>query len=182
MKTKLGFARAVEQRAPNAEQHPRGLKMLLVRSMFAGNPPRLVVRCEGAEQPVRFVVGTRGKVDLVYVAAVAAIPDKQAPQPIDRDGTVVCISELVDEFAAHGVDDVDPAISKVADEQIACELPKAGRCERQTPWGVEPAAGRQSLEQVAIGIEDINVAIPRACHIVLTVGVLLGVGHVEFAS
>src|SRR5512135_2105765 len=122
----------------HAEQHPRLAGMLLVRSMLAGRSARLVVRREGAEQAVRFVVGACRKVDLVYIATIAAVPNNQPPKPVNRNGAVIGISELGEEIAGDWIDHVNPAISEVADQQVACEHPKARRRNRQSPWRVEP--------------------------------------------
>jgi hypothetical protein len=54
-------------------RHIRGTRWMLPRRVW------LAVRPQRAEQTIRFVVGTGRKVDFVRVAAVAAVPDNQAP-------------------------------------------------------------------------------------------------------
>src|SRR5207247_2284089 len=75
---------------------------------------------------------------------------------------------------------VDRAVAEIADEERVVEVaePLEGR-PGHAPGRVELSAAGKALEQMPGGVEDVDESISRAGDVVLLVGVLLGVGHVE---
>ena len=80
------------------------------------------------------------------------------------------------------VERVDVAIAKISDEQIAAELPKVSRGNGQPPWRIEPSSRGHSTEQIAVRVECVDEPVPYTRDVVMLVGVLERVGHVDRAA
>ena len=144
-------------------------------------------RRQRAEQAVRLVVEAGGEVHRVGVAAAAAVADLQRPQPVDLDGLAVGVVQVAQGGAGRGVEGVDAAVAEVAHQQVAAEGPEARRRQRQAPRRVERAARDQALlpagqARRAVQVEHVDEAVALAGHVVVLVGVLLGVGDIDLAA
>src|SRR5713226_7854367 len=106
------------------------------------------VRREAAEEAVGLIVWTGGEVDLVGVAAIAAVADPEGPQPVDDNRLPVGTAQLVEELTSRGIEHVDVTIAEIADQYIAGELAKTGRSQRHAPRRIELPVLGESREHV----------------------------------
>src|SRR5262249_5648573 len=108
----------------------------------------------------------------------------QAPEAVDDDRLARRSGELSVELppTPRGTERVDPAISEVADEQVAGEVPKAGRRHRNAPRRVKRALGRDALQQIAVRVKDVDEAVAAAGDVIVLVGVLQGKRHDQVAA
>src|SRR4029077_11838043 len=71
---------------------------------------------------------------------------------------------------------IDPAVAEIADQELVAVPPEVTRRQGDGPWGVERPPRRDSPEQVAAGVEDVDEAAAPARDVVVLFGVLLGIG------
>src|SRR6266513_2190841 len=72
-----------------------------------------------AEQPVGFVVGSRGEEERVGRSRGPAHPELEGPQPVDHDRIAVLIVERAVDAARCGhPEGVDLAVAEVPDEEV----------------------------------------------------------------
>src|SRR5437762_12625412 len=105
---------------------------------------RLFVEAGGEEQRVpRAGIGAAGA-------------ERDRPEPIDGEGTVVRAAQLVNELPAYRVDHIDPSVSKVANQQFVREAPEIGRSDGHAPRRIQPPPGRGTPNEGAVGVEDVD--------------------------
>src|SRR5689334_2797287 len=75
----------------------------------------------------------------------------------------------------------DPAVTEIADQNVAAEGAEVERSPRDSPWRVEVAARGEAADQMPVRIEDINEAVARPRDVVVLIRVLQGIGHDEVA-
>jgi hypothetical protein len=73
-----------------------------------------LLRVEAAEQTVAFPVRSGGEIERVDGAAVATVPEPDAPESIDDDGPAVRRAHLIDKCSGHRIVGVDAAVAEVA--------------------------------------------------------------------
>src|SRR5438105_1711936 len=112
------------------------------------------------KQPVVFhgasVRNAGGEIDVLFVAAAAAIAEGQPPQSWDVDWVPSNVLQGPNEIASGGVESIDATVAEVADQKVVPEWPKARRRQRQAPRGVQCAPGNEPPDQAAIQIEYIH--------------------------
>ena len=124
----------------------------------------------------------RREVEGMGVAGSAAVAEGQAPETLDRKGLAGPILERAEPRAGCRVERIDPAVAEVADEQGPAEAAKTRRGQDDAPGRVERTLGREPLEKLAVGVEDVHVAVAGAGHVIVLCGVLQGIGDVELAA
>ena len=107
--------------------------------------------------------------------------EAQTPQGFDRECSAGRILQRADERSCAGIEGVDMAIAQVADQQIAAEGAEARRRLDHRPRGVQRASGGETLDEVAVHVEDVHQAQAGALRLVVEVG-RLRVRHVELAA
>ena len=123
------------------------------------------------------------KEDVGWPTIEAAIAEPQCPETVNRDPLAIGTSELAVEVEVITLLPIciDTAITKVAHKQIIAEAAEIRRGEDQPPGRVELTVRSHALEEVAVGIEDINEAVALACDVIVLVGILFGIGDIEVA-
>lgn len=134
------------------------------------------------KEAIGFVVQPGGEEEGVGWTGVATVAKAQPPEAIIHDGVAVLVAQLAQEGAGGGVESVDAAIAKVADEQRVAELAEIGRRQRQSPGGVQRLFRCKALDEFPCGAEDIHKAVPWPGDIIMPVFILAGVGDVEVAA
>src|SRR6476469_7631117 len=82
----------------------------------------------------------------------------QAPQPVDLERLAVLVRKRSQLRAGAGIEDIDPAIAEMADQQIAGEGAEAGGSNRQTPGCIQRIVRDQLLHELSVLVEDIDIA------------------------
>ena len=119
---------------------------------------------------------------MLPLVSAAPLPSQTDQRPGIVIGCAGLVAELAEEGAGREVVGVDRAVAEVADEQRVVELAVALQGgPGHPPGGVELALAGEPLEQVPLGVEDVDEAVARAGDVVVLGGVLLGVGDVEVA-
>src|SRR6266566_4757979 len=143
---------------------------------------RLFAGDQRSEQPVGLVVQAGGEEQRVRARTRCRRGKAQSPESVDRDRAAAGTTELALELAAHRVVGVDPAVAEVADEDVAAEGAEGRGRERHRPGRVELASADETLEQIAVGGEDIDEAVTGPRVVVVLAGTLLSEGDVELAA
>src|SRR5262245_16137399 len=99
------------------------------------------------------VARARGEVEKAVVSEQTVIPGRERPEPVDGDRHAVDVAQLADDSTSVGVEDVDPSIPEVADEQIAGVLPEGRRTQGESPGRIESPLGGNPAEEVALRVE-----------------------------
>src|SRR2546425_3784637 len=131
-----------------------------------------------------FVVRARGEVEVVRVARTGPVPEADTPEPVDSERLAVLPAKLalVLELAVLlRLEDVDPAVAEVADEQVTARLAEVGRGHGETPRRIQLPVLRHACEQRTTGPVLVDNAEPVAVDLVLSVGVLLGIRDEDVA-
>src|SRR6516165_12603426 len=136
-------------------------------------------RGDRTEKTVGLAVGTGCEIKRVG-ARFRATAEGQGPQTVDGDPLAVRVPELAQEIPV-GVEHVDPAVTEIADEDVAAEPAKGLGCPCDAPGRVQSTARGEAPEQMAFGVEDIDKAAALAGVVVVLCRVLLGVGHEQIA-
>ena len=68
-------------------------------------------------------------------------------------------------------------IAKVANEDIMTKLPEIGRGDGYSPGKIQLAVRNQAFDEIAVRVENIDEAMPQACHAVLPC-----IQHVELTA
>src|SRR5438105_11008479 len=82
--------------------------------------------------------------------------------------------------ARRWIESVNPAIAKIADQEVAPELAESRRRERHAPRGIQRSVRGKTAEQVAVRVELINKSISRARDVIVPVGVLQRVSNIQY--
>src|SRR5262249_24587700 len=106
----------------------------------------------------------------------------ESPDPGDFDWLVVGIADRAKELARVEVECIDRAVAEVADKKRVVEVAEAleGR-PGHPPWRVELALAGEPLQQISIRVENVDKPVSRSRYIILLIGVLLSIGHVQMA-
>src|SRR3954453_13309570 len=144
-----------------------------------GRPP--VFRGDRPEQAVR-LLGGAGAEDQRVLRGERPVPEAEPPQAGERDGLARPPTETSEELPVRAAVGVDRAVAEVADEQRAPEGAEPLRRDDQPPRGVQAAALDQPVAELALGAEDVDVAVAGPGDVVHTARLALRVGHVDRAS
>src|SRR5262249_38762373 len=132
-----------------------------------------------AKQAIGLAVGAGCKIKRFGVGVLAAAQG-QCPQPVDNDRLAVAVSECTPEIPVR-IECIYLPIAEIADEDIAAESTKGERSPRNTPRRIQWSAAREALEQISIGVVDVDEAIARTSYVVVLFRVLEGIGDEEIA-
>ena len=129
------------------------------------------------------IVGTSSKEEGGGWSSSRAIAEPQCPETVNHDPLAVGPPELALEVEVPSLPTVriDAAIPKVAHEQVIAESTKIRRGEDQPPGRNELPVRGHALDEVAVGIEDINETMALACDVILFISVLLRISDIELA-
>src|SRR5689334_4852386 len=75
-----------------------------------------------AEQALRFALDSRGEVQHVRIAAVAAVAEGEAPQSGVGDGVAHVVAKLAEELSRRRIEGTDASVALISDQQRAGEL------------------------------------------------------------
>ena len=123
-----------------------------------------------AEQPIGLVIRTGCKIERVGIR-VSAAAQGQCPQPVDGDRLSLTVPESSAKVAI-GVECIYLPITKITHEDVAAEAAKSEGRARDTPWRIKRSAARKALQQIAIGVIDVDEAVSWASHIIVLCRVL----------
>src|ERR1700724_4609689 len=153
----------------------RHLLLLVCLTLFGGN------RCERAEQAIGLIVRTGGEEQRAGWTSAAIVAETQCPESVDLQGGAVRVQHVAEEAASDRVEGSDRVTAEVTDEDGVAELTEAGRRPDHAPGSVEPVAMLQTLQQVAVTIEDVDEAVTGIAGLdgIVLGRILLGVGDVD---
>src|SRR6266545_3863839 len=164
---------------PSAPSQVRtALPVKVTWGCIAAQPVVSASRADQTDQAVCLVVDAGAEPQTVGAAGVRGA-GLEIPQPVDRDRFVRRVAELPAEVAGVRAEDVDPAVTEVADQQVAGEPSEARRGDGQTPWGVQRAVARDPVCNQPERVKPVNEAKSLPGDLVLAGGVLLGVRNVD---
>src|SRR5205085_3678500 len=137
----------------------------------------LLAHVDLAEEAVGLIVGTGREEQRSGGPVVAALPELERPEAVDRQrlAAVVARLALMGEVPVVLGIGVDLAIAEVPDEEVAREAPERVRRERQAPRSVQLAVLGDAAEEIPGGVVGIDEALALARYLVLGVSVLLRV-------
>src|SRR5438552_3032185 len=112
---------------------------------------------------MQLVLDTGGKVQHVGGAAVFPVPECQRPQAVNGERRACRVLEQTEEGSAGRIEGADPSWAKggiagveVSNQQRVAELAKICRSQSDTPGTEKRSAGGKPLEEMAVGVEDVN--------------------------
>src|SRR5580700_3506335 len=85
------------------------------------------------------------------------------------------ILQLVNKMSA-GIEDVDMAIAEIADQDHSTEAAEGEGRPRDAPRRIERPTAGEAAQQMPVGIEHIDEAVPRSRHVIVFLSVLFRVG------
>src|SRR5207248_4601532 len=106
----------------------------------------------------------------------------QSPQAINNDGMAKLVGEVTEKGTGIGVERIDVSIAEISDQQVMTEHAKGTTCESQAPWRVQLSLCYQSLDEMAIGIEDIDEPMAQTRDITILLCILFGIRDIELAA
>ena len=134
---------------------------------------RRVHRGRDRPKPTVVLVVRAGCEEQRVGARFGAAAQSQGPQLIDRQRLSVDAAQLAAKIPGRAVG-IDPAVAKIADQDIRAEAAEGKRGPRNAPGRVQRAARGKAPEQMAVGVEDIDKAVALTGDIVMLCRVLLG--------
>src|SRR5205085_3590025 len=104
----------------------------------------------------------------------------QRPDSGDDDWCAAPVSNLPKKCARVEIKRVDRAITKVSNEQSVVKIAEAFECRpSHPPWRVKLTFAYESLEQMSLGIENVDETIAGTSDIVFFSTVALSVSHID---
>ena len=141
-------------------------------------------RCDGgnaSEQTIILAIDSRRELKRVGIAAAFAVAEGQAPKARHFDrASVGVVHQGACPRARCRVENIDPAIAKITYEDIPCVVSEPNRGQRHAPGSIERSLSSKTLEEIAAGIEDVHITVPRAADIGVA-ATLQGVGDKELS-
>src|SRR4051812_46811044 len=104
-----------------------------------------------------------------------AVPEPQGPQAVDLDRPIVLTPQLTAVMARSGIVCMDTAAAEVADQKVAADLAEGCRRNGHSPRRIELVGVVEPAEQVAARVEYVDETVAAAGHVILGIGVLLGI-------
>ena len=132
-----------------------------------------------------FLRGARGEIERVYVAAGAAIAERQRPKLVDLDGFAAFILKGAQKRASARIECVDArtAFTEISHQQGAAEEAERTRWargrNREAPGRVERAVRDEAGQKCSVCIKFADVAVSRSGQFVSRRGIELGIGDVK---
>src|ERR1051325_2735858 len=100
------------------------------------------------------VVDAGREIEVVRQPRVGVVsPELQRPQPVDL------YIELPEEKPREA-ERTDRAVAKITDQQVVAEFAEIAGGKSDTPGGIQAAVGGEAPDQISVGIEDIDEAMP----------------------
>src|SRR4051794_31900797 len=111
------------------------------------------------------MVDARGEEQGVGRSGIGTVAERQGPEAADREGSPADVQERARgrepaRPTLRELEGVDPAVTEIADQELVAVAPEVARCQGDTPRRVEGPSGRDPLQQMAAGVEDINESVP----------------------
>ncbi len=123
-----------------------------------------------------------GEEELVGFSCLPTKAEHQSPQTINDNRVAFLVAELTQEGAGIGIERVDVSIAEISHQQVMAELAKGTTCESQAPRRVQLTVCYQSLDEMAIGIENIDEPMTSTRDVTILLCILFGIRDVEFAT
>ena len=131
---------------------------------------------------MRFIVGAGAEIECGRRAGGGTVAKSQRPQSVDGENRVIGVLHEADELVGEAIEGGDPAAAEIADEDGVAEDAEITRRPDNAPGGIEPGAVIEVGDVFAGGCEDFDKTISGTGDIVVTSGILLGVGDEQRAS
>jgi hypothetical protein len=90
--------------------------------------------------------------------ADAVLAEDDLPEPAVDEGIARGVLYLAKQAEGFGIVDVDDAVAEVADEDVSTEAAEACGREGHAPGSVQASLAERALQEVAVVIEDVDVA------------------------
>src|SRR5260370_31327787 len=103
--------------------------------------------------------------------------ERQCPQALVDDRPVVDVPQHSLEVARDWIIRVDLPIAEVANQDVVREYAKRRGRARHAPRRIEMAVRGEALHKIAVGVEDVDDAVSRLVHRVMSRLVLQRGGH-----
>src|SRR5437867_1447615 len=143
---------------------------------------------EPAEEAVLLVEGAGREEEHVTRPRGRTVAESDGPETIDRDRpTVGCVElttllQLAVPARPVEIERVDVPVAEVPHEQVAAELPEVCGGDGEPPGRIQPPLGRHTAQQVPGHIERVHEPMALAGDVIVLVGILERVGHVDDAA
>src|SRR6266576_3665955 len=76
---------------------------------------------------------------------------------------------------------IDSSVAKIADKQLFTETAEIKRCFGDAPRRIELSLRSEPLDQVAVGVENVDKPVTSTSHVVVLCIILFCVGHDQIA-
>src|ERR1700758_1667294 len=127
--------------------------LLGVTALLAANGSNL------AEQSITLVIGTGSEEQFRRRSiAGAAATEAESPESLNGEGRTIGIQQHAFEAAAHGVEDVNHPIAKIADQQAMAECAEVARRHGNAPGSIHEGAVLKAQKESSPSIEHPYVA------------------------
>ena len=133
----------------------------------AANQAAVSIFRDETEESVPFVRNSRCEIN-------ARPKRKQIPQAVELEWRPARSSQCFKESARRRIVVVNLAIAKIANPQFAFD-------QREPPRRIQISVRNEAAQEIAARIEHIDEALAWAGHVIFSLRVLLGVGHVNLA-
>ena len=121
-----------------------------------------------------FAVQPGRKIDAIGVAVGGLIARHESPQAVNLDGFAVSPIQLAKVVVGLRVEYINGAVAEIPNQEVIGELTEADRRDRESPRRIEVATRRDSVQQLPVHAELIDIAVARSRHIILILCVLFG--------
>src|SRR5437773_3946082 len=147
--------------------------------------PSRMLRSDLAEESVILhfpaTRNTRREVKHAQAAAVTAVSEDQPPESGNYQWPAAWLEHLPEKRSRADVEGIDTAIAEVSGQQSATKLTEVRRSYGHAPRRIQCSLRSEPPYQHAAGIEHIDEPIPWSSHVIVHVGVLLGIGNVQLS-
>src|SRR5262245_32931330 len=121
-----------------------------------------------------FVIHPGSEIDAVGVGVGAVVTRHEGPKAVDLDGLAVSPLQLAKVVIGLKVEHRNGAVAEIPDQEVISELTEAVRRDRESPRRIKVGMGRDSIQQLSVHAELIDIAVARSRHIVMLVCILFG--------
>ncbi len=123
-----------------------------------------------------------GEEELVGLSCLPSQAKQQSPQAINNYGVAILVGEVTEKGTGIGIERIDVSIAEISDQQVMTEYAKGTTCKSQAPWRVQLPLCYQPLDEMAIGIEDIDEPTAQTRDITILLCILFGIRDIELAA
>ena len=110
-----------------------------------------------------------------------AVAEREPPKTVDGQQPAVWRAQLPGEIEVLEVIRADPAVAVVPDQQMVAEAAETGRRDGHAPRSVQLAVRGDTLDQEAVGIENVDEAESFTGDLVIAIVFAHRIGDVEIA-